>query len=447
MTAIAKRRTRRTVIGAVMATLLVAAASAMFVVGVITLSNSREGEAVGVDTRPRVELPATPNAVLAVTDDAGRLASFVVLTLLPAGQGGSIVTVPVNADVTAAFGPERRTLASAFETTDLEGFVPLVEEMLSITVQLAAAVDASGLEALLPDIGSVQLVLPADVIDTAGGGGRIAESGPQTFTLTELTDLLVAIDDDAEVDTSHRTDVAIWEALAQTAPVGVPAEPVPLDGVGRPVPPADVGELVARLWQGEVTVRDLLLASGDDLENPTGIDVVLIDRRDSTLVFSQVSPGLVSTPNLGSKARIVANFTDEELATTDGLYESTSDLAFELIGRLLFLAANVVSVDTAPSGVPPVTIIEVADERQLQATIDAVGALLGEVDARVADTVIEGVDVEITLGASYLQHELDRATNVTSPPDTSTPGSSTPGSSTAGEAPTTEVPGTVAGDG
>ena len=42
---------------------------AMFVIGVVTLSNSEEGEAVGIDTRPKVQFPATPNALLAVTED------------------------------------------------------------------------------------------------------------------------------------------------------------------------------------------------------------------------------------------------------------------------------------------------------------------------------------------------------------------------------------------
>ncbi len=125
-------------------------AAAMFAVGVVTLSNSQEGEAVGVDERPRVEFPVTPNAAIAVTDEAGRLASFVVMTLLPEGQGGSIVTVPVTADVTAGFGVERRSIAAALDTTDLAGFIPLIEEMLSITIQRAEAVDASQLAAMLP---------------------------------------------------------------------------------------------------------------------------------------------------------------------------------------------------------------------------------------------------------------------------------------------------------
>ncbi len=408
MTAIARRRTRRTIVGVVTAVLLTALASTMFAVGFVTLSNSQEGEAVGVDIRPREQFPATPNAALAVTDELGRLASLVVVTLLPEGQGGSIVTVPVNADASGGFGLQRRPVDESFDATDVEALIASVEAMLSITVQGAAVVDAAGLEAMLPGVDPMQLELPNDVVDTQGGGGLISTAGPQTFTLTELTSILTAIDDDAETDISHASDVAVWESLAQNALVTVSPEPVPLDDFDRPVAPDTVDALVARLWQGEVSVRDLVVVPIDEEQNPTDVDVVLIDRRDSTLVFAQVSPGLVSTPNTGLKARIVANFTDDELAEADGLYESTSDLAVELIGRLVFLSGNVISVDTAPTGVPAVTIIEVADERQLQETIDAADALLGEAEVRVAETVIEGVDVQVILGLSYLEHELSR---------------------------------------
>ena len=386
---------------------------------------------------PRVELPSTPNALLALTDETGELASVVVLTLSPDGQGGSVVTVPVNADTTAGFGLQRRPLDASFDPADIEGLVASVEDMLSITLQRAEIVDAVGLEAMLPAIDALQLELPNDVIDTQGGGGLISEAGPQTFTVRELVTILAAIDADAEVDVSHANDVAVWETLAQLAPVEVLPEPVPLDTDGRPIAPDTVGELVERLWQGEVSVRDLLLRELDDVENPTAVDVVLIDRRDSTLVFSQVSPGLMSTPNTGLKARIVANFTDEELTAADGLYSSSSEVAIELIGRLLFLSGNIVSVETAGTGVPPVTIIEVVDERQLDETIAAAETLLGGAEVRVAATVLEGVDVEITLGMSYLEHEVARASNA----DLSVGEGADP------VAPSTEVPGTVADDG
>jgi hypothetical protein len=412
MTAIAERRTRRTVFGAVAAVLLVVAAGAMFVVGAVTLSNSQEGEAVGVDTRPTEQLPATPNALLAVTDENGQLASVVVMTLLPEGQGGSIVTVPVNADSTAGFGAQRRPLDESFDADDVDGLVASVEEMLAITVQRAAIVDAEGLEEMLPVVEALRLVVPDDVVDTQGGGGVIATAGPQTFTIDEMISILAAIDDDAEVDTSHPNDVAVWESLAQTAPVTVPPEQVPLDELGRPIAPATVEELVARLWQGEITVRDLLVVPADEESNPTEADVVLIDRRDSNLVFAQVSPGLVSTPNTGLTVRIVANFTEAQLAEAGGVYGSTSDLAVELIGRLLFIGGNVTSVDTAPTGAPPITIIEVAEERQLQENIEAAEALFGEAEVRVAETVIEGIDVEVTLGMSYLEREAERVGDI-----------------------------------
>jgi hypothetical protein len=432
MTAIAERRTRRTVFGAVAAVLLIVAAGAMFVVGVVTLSNSQEGEAVGVDTRPRVQFPATPNALLAATDENGQLASLVVMTLQPEGQGGSIVTVPVNADSTAGFGLQRRPLDESFDAADVESLVASVEEMLAITVERAAIVDAEGLEALLPVVEALQFVVPNDVVDTDGGGGVIATAGPQTFTVEEMVSILTAIDDDAEVDTSHANDVAVWESLAQTAPVTVPPEQVPLDELGRPVAPATVDELMTRLWQGEITVRDLLVVPANEETNPTEADAVLIDRRDSNLVFAQVSPGLVSTPNTGLTVRIVANFTDDQLVEAGGVYGSTSDLAVELIGRLLFIGGNVTSVDTAPTGAPAITIIEVAEERQMQENVDAAEALFGEAEVRVAESIIEGIDVEVILGMSYLEREAERVGDVT--PDT---------------APTesTDVAGTVAEDG
>jgi hypothetical protein len=437
------------VVGAVSAVLLVVAAGAMFVIGVITLSNSQEGEAVGVDERPRVRFPATPNAVLAVTDERGRLASLVVTTLLPEGQGGSIVTMPVDSDVSGGFGDERVPIDQAFAADDLDGLMSSVEQMLSISVQQGAIVDAAGLEAMLPEADAARLVLPDDVIDTRGGGGVIVTAGAQTLTRDEMVSVLVAVDDDAALDASHSNDVAVWESLAETAPVAIPPEPVPVDAAGDPVAPDSVDELVARLWQGDVTVRDLLTKPVPASENPKSLDAVLIDRSDANLVFAQVSPGLVSTPNTGLKARVVANFTDEQLATADGLYENTSDLAVEFIGRLVFLSGNVVSVDTAPTGAPDVTIVEVSDESQMEETLAAADALLGEVEIRVAETVIEGVDVQVILGMSYLERELERGSGPVAPTVTTSDESvpaSTDGTNPIGSTTSTDVPGTVGAD-
>ena len=157
MTAIPQRRRRRTVAAAVAASALVVAAAVMFVVGVVTLSNSQEGEAVGIDTRPREVFPSTPNALLAVTDEDGQLGSVAVLTLLPGGVGGSIVTLPPNADSTAGFGVQRRPLDELFDPERPDDLVLAVEDMLSITIQQSAIVGPDEFSALIRPLGSVQV--------------------------------------------------------------------------------------------------------------------------------------------------------------------------------------------------------------------------------------------------------------------------------------------------
>ena len=362
MTAIARRRKRTTIVASVIAVVLVLAASAMVVVGAATLSNSQEGEAVGIDERPRVTFPATPNGLLAIAGDDGELASLVVLTLLPEGQGGSIVTVAVNADSTAGFGLQRRAIDEFFDPDDVEAIVGPVEEMLSISIQRAAIVDSDGLAALLAPIEQIEVVLPQDVFDTVDDEQvLVVGAGPQTLSRADIVDVLTAVDEEGDAYAHHEVDVEMWAALAQTAPITTPPEAVPVDSDGRPIAPTSIAELVTRLWEGTVGVRDLATVRLISTDNPTDADVVLIDRRDSTLVFAQISPGLVSTPTTGLNVRVVAPFTDEQLGSTDGLFESTSDLLREFIGRMMFVGNNVVSVDSAPTGASDITIIEVSD--------------------------------------------------------------------------------------
>ena len=454
MTAMAKRRARRTITAATVAVGLVIVAAVLFTVGVVTLSNSQEGEAVGIDTRPTETFPATPNALLAVTDDSGQLASVVVLTLLPEGQGGSIVTVPTNADSTAGFGLQRRPLNELFDAADPEGFVAAVEDMLSITIERSAVVDPAGLEALLEPLGPVQVVLPDAVVDTdavgsgqqvsattqpngtvpeegdtseadAGVDGVIVTAGPQILETAQVVEVLTAIDESVPAYDQHPLDVAMWTAIAQQAPINVPAEPVTTDEQGRPVPPATVGDLTALLFAGPVGVRDIAVSSATASTNPTDADVVVLDRQDSVLVFAQISPSLVSTPNAGSKARIEVNFTDDQLAQTDGLFDTNSDVAREMVGLVLFLQGNVVSVDTSATGAPELTIVEVADQALLEETIRTAELLYGPSEVRVATTVLEGTDLTVTLGRSYLQRAVTHAANSDGAtglePDESTP--------------------------
>ena len=105
-----------------------------------------------------------------------------------------------------------------------------------------------------------------------------------------------------------------------------------------------------------------------------------------------------------------------DMAAIDALAENpidaghvnfVTDLSGELIGRLLFLQANIVSIDTTPSGAPDLTIVEVADPRLLEESIRASEILFGPSEVRLATTVLEGVDIVVTLGTPYLEREAD----------------------------------------
>ena len=460
MTALKERRTRRTIVGATIALALVIAASAMFTIGVITLSNSKEGEAVGLDPRPRVQLPATPNALLAITDDDGSLASAVVLTLLPDGQGGSIVVIPAAADTTAGFGLQRRPLDEVYDPGDPEGLTTAVEDMLSITVERAEIVDPAGLAILLEPIGAVQVVLPDAMVESADADDGSTEdtpattdapdttdapattedapgttdaapetsdpdvvvsAGPQLLETDEIVEVLSSVDPTRSPMADYEMDVAVWSAIGETAPLTVPAEPVTTDDAGAPTSPTSVAELLERLWEGDVGVREIAATEPGEETNPTGVEVLVLDRPDVNLVFAQVSPALVSTPNTGLKTRVVVGYTDDQLDSGGGIYDSNADVARGIIGQLLFLQGNVVSVDTSPTGAAEVNVIEVADSRWLEDTQAAAELLFGPSDVSVATTVIEGVDVEVVLGTAYLDRlggSADEGADGTVPDDT-----------------------------
>lgn len=405
MTASPRRRRTRTVTAAVTGVFLVVVAAALFVVGVVTLSNSEEGSAVEIDERPRVTLPDTPNAALALVDRNGALASVVVMTLLPDGQGGSIVTVPVNADVTAGFGAQRQALSDVVDPDDAESLRRPLEDMLTITVERVDVLGVDEVAELLAPFESVQVTLPEDVVDSSAlGSGIVAQAGSQMLRRSLVAEALVAVNDDGGAG-AQAIDVALWSAIARSAPAVSPPPAVPTDGLGRPVAPETATDLAARLWEGEVSVRDLAVYEPTPAENPTRAEVVVIDRADSVLVFAQVSPALVATPSPGLSVRLEVPFTDEQLAAGGGDFETSSELARTMVARVLFFEANVVSVDTTADGAGTLTEVEVSEERFLADSEAAAEVLYGPSEVRVADVVIDGVDVVVRLGTAFLDRE------------------------------------------
>lgn len=413
MTALASRRRRRTMVGAIMAAALMAVAAAGTIVGALTLRDSEEGELVGVDTRQVVTFPTTPNMAIAVADDEGRLASLVVATLLPEGRGGSVAIVPVNADATVGLGDSRQPINTVFSTDDPEGFAVVVESLLSISLERLIIVDEERLGELIEPLTPIDVVLPEDVVDSnAVGSGIVVTAGEQTLRRSLAAESMAAIDDSGDAYDHHPTTVELWSGLADSTPLP-PADPS-LGADGEPVPPpATTEEFLERLWSGKVQVRDLDIDPGLAAlaENPTNLDLVVIDRRDSLLVFSQVSPALVSSPNDGLVFRLEVRYSDEQLAESENRFTSRSQVSRTLVGELLFFKANVVSVDPAgaAAGAPEVTRLEVAQEQFIDDLQELAPLVFGDVEVVLAPVVLDGVDVVVKLGTGYLEQQQTRA--------------------------------------
>jgi hypothetical protein len=219
-----------------------------------------------------------------------------------------------------------------------------------------------------------------------------------------------------------------WSAVAASSPVADPVAP-PLDEFRQPVPPETVGELIERMMSGPVQSRTLARRVPVASENPSDADAVIVDRRDANLVFAQVSPALVSTPNLGRTLRIVAPFSDEQLTAAEGVYESTSELMLDVIGDMLFFQANVVSVDTepAPDGAGAETLIEVAEARFIPDMEAIAPIVFGKSKVVLATTLIDGIDAVVTLGTDYLAKQGTVSTT-DEPVDSAVPADSSPAS-------------------
>jgi hypothetical protein len=438
MTARPEQRRRRTLVGAAIATVLVLLAAGLTAVGANAVINSTEGEAVEGDARPVVALPTTDNAALAVVDGDNRLTSLIVATLLPSGQGGSIVTIPVEADASVGFGETRQPLDGQLDPADPAGFFQQVEATLAITLQFGEIIGADRLAELLGPALPVAVDLPVDVIDSSESvTDVVAEAGEEQLDGQAVAEVLQSIDDDANERTQHSIDVATWTGVAESSPADGAAE-IPLDDVGRPVTSSTIDELFARLWSGPVQARDIQLMS----PRPIGSNsAVVLDRRDVVLVFAQVSPARVSTPNPGPVFRLEIPISNAQLDAADSTLTSRREVGLNLIGQLFFLQANVASVDATPNpdGAPVVTRIEVANADFIATMEDLGPQLFGEVEVVLADELIDGIDVVVRLGTGYLVAEAAKA----AADETAVPGTD----ATESNASTPDTAGTVDTDG
>ena len=413
MTASADRRRRITTFGFIAGAVGVVAVIAVSVLAVVTLRSSEEGQAPVLDDRGSMSFPTTPNAVLGVVDDFDRLTSLAVATLGPSGIGGSIVVVPVNADQTNGFGPNRLPISRQPYTPGDEDqeaqLVSELEPLLTLTIERVSVVGPEELAVLFEPLGAVDVDLPERVVDSdTPGSGPVARAGEQQLATDELVEAFTAINAEGLSYSHHDVDVALWRGVAAAA--GGSSVAVATDEFDRPVSPDGTDEFWERLLGGDVAARDIAVDrnAAQAADNDTEADFVLVDRRDALLVFGSVSPGLVSKPNESLSFSLVVGFDEAQVAVlgegADGQQITKTSMTRRFIGEMLFAQANIVSVTlgNTPSTLPAVTRIEIADAA-FEADVRAVSQrFFGDAEIVVAGTITDGVDAVVILGSDFL---------------------------------------------
>lgn len=428
MTAIPARRKRVTVIGLIVGLLGVGAAGGLAYAGLQTMYDSRAGRLVTPDggIAPTARLPYTATALVATVDDEGWLTTVEVLAIEPDGSGGSIISVSPSADVASGNAPVLEPLNASFAADGAEALLSAAEGLTGLTFDVAEIVDQERFAALLAPLGELTVDLPTELRDASSGlhydAGIVSLSPQRAAEAAVATDPSIA---DWYLDPARS---AIWAAVADRVGAGIGT---PGGDAGAVVIPRTLDDFLARMFTGRVEHRRLgfvpinaerVAAQLDEVYvdafaayDDATVAVVAHDRAETLLVLGAVAPARLGAPLEGPTFRVLSHF---EPGLLEPLGVNNADVARQAINRLLFAKVNVVSFGH-PEEAPLVTVIEVSDPDSLADVEATYSGLFGGVDVRVATDPIAGVDVQVTLGLSFLDTvQIDSGQPDSPPADT-----------------------------
>lgn len=396
MTASAQLRRRYTQQAAVAVGVSFVLAIVLAIVGARTLASSTIGSEAGGDQGETViALPETTTAFIGVVDDDGTLQSAALIVLDPSGVGGAVVPFEAAADISAGRADGVMPLRDALGADDATFFALDAESLTGLTFDVVEIVTASELADLLGGAGAVSLDIPTSVVSASGVQWL---QGRSSVSIEEATELL-AIGSDAPVEFGAQLHAAVWNGIVNRLSGSEDAQPA-----DDAVSPGSADEVIAALFAGDVETRPLNLY---EVEGSDGA-LVFYDWAETLLVASHLAPNRVTAPSASAVVRLLVPFTDDDL---EGTGRSVSDVAVVAVRRLSDVGLNVVSVSTGINDdvtqAEELTEVWTGDESSVTEAAASFSELLGEVVAREGDYVVDGVDVVIILGTSFLS-DLDR---------------------------------------
>ena len=365
------------------------------VIGARTLASSTIGSEAGDGEVVAVALPETTTAFLGVVDNEGTLQSAVLMVLHPSGVGGAIVPFEAAADISAGRAETIIPLRDALDAGDSSLFTLDAESITGLTFDFIEVVTPSELTEMLRVDGTVTLDLPQSVVANSGVEWL---QGRSSVSAQEATELL-SVGGGAPFEVGADLHSEVWRGLSALA--GGSSVP---SGTSDAVAFSSIDEVVSALFAGVVETRTLNLYEVDGSDRT----LAYYDWAETLLVAGHLAPSRVAAPYSSAVVRVIVPFSDDDLVETG---YGVGDVAVIAVRRLSDVGLNVVSVSTGPNAdaeqPPEVTEVWTGDDSAVADTASAFSELLGEVVAREGDYEVDGIDIVITLGTSFLA-DLDR---------------------------------------
>ena len=369
------------------------------ITGVVAWRAIRDSNAAqGVISLPSRAVPLTPTAIFAVTDEENFLTSLTVMALTPQGAGGTVMVIPVGALVGGRPVGKPQRLADVYGSDGVEALQNAVEAMTNSQIDQITVNGVDGTAELLARVGTVNATFSTDVTDTESEiSDVIAEKGSVDLTPMEMAAALAARDISGDEAGRYPSIKATWEGISAAVgsgrPGAVPAVVIPDVGAQSP---ADMHAFISALFAGPINIWQIDTERIIDAErNPKDIDVYRYNAGEVVMVMASVAPSAMVAVLPTLTVQVDSPF-DDSAVTQDSVF------------RILYMGTNVVLVRVVASVPPPVTIIRYSDEMD-RAIAEPLTTMLGEVVFEKATERVDGVDIQIVLGDSFVTFMSDGA--------------------------------------
>ena len=340
---------------------------------------------------PSRELPTTPTAILAVTDEQNFLTSISIVALTPEGAGGTVMILPVGLMKPGQPAGQPKRLADVYGSDGVDALKAAVESVTNSQIDLIAVNGVDVTAELIARAGTTSPTYATDVTDTETDATRIVvAAGANQLTPIQAAQVL-ASRDVAQMESARMPNIkATWDAIVASIGSGVigavPAAVIPDVGAQTPT---DMPTFMSALFSGPIKVWQFGFERITDAEqNPQDIDVYGFNAGELVMVMASVAPSAMVAVFPTLSVQIDSPFGDIAV---------TQDATF----RMLYMGTNVILVRQVTSTPPPVTVIKYSDEMD-RAMAEPLTTMFGEIVFEKATERVEGIDVQVILGDSFV---------------------------------------------